>query len=195
MCMYIGYGRWRFSIVKLLKCGSKPDATCSDFEAPNPCNPTTTSAGTTATTTATTRGLPTTTTTTATTTDVMLWITKFHGVSQCLTWHNKKVIGAPCEAYQPAQLWEYTKKGEIVLHMNQLCLTGTSLYVSLTECDGSELQNFTAKTDDWTNIILMSQSKCLYFRMDMGKRIFLGPWDPSKKPVWKSLPYGQRPDL
>jgi len=89
---------------KLLKCGSKPDATCSDFEAPNPCNPTTTSAGTTATTTATTRGLPTTTTT-ATTTDVMLWITKFHGVSQCLTWHNKKVIGAPCEAYQPAQLW------------------------------------------------------------------------------------------
>ena len=120
------------------------------------------------------------TTTTATTTDVMLWITKFHEVSQCLTWHNKKVIGAPCEAYQPAQLWEYTKKGEIVLHMNQLCLTGTSLYVSLTECDGSELQNFTAKTDDWTNMILMSQSKCLYFRMDMGKRIFLGPWDPSK---------------
>ncbi|OLP81377.1 hypothetical protein AK812_SmicGene38092 [Symbiodinium microadriaticum] len=193
---------------KLLKCGSRPDATCSDFEAPNPCNPTSTSAttitgaGTTATTTATTTGPPP---------DLMTWRTEPDGVPICLTGKEGvvpglgTVVGLPCAAVAdpPTQLWEYTKKGEIVLHMNQLCLTaarekGSKISeVALMECDGSESQRFEAKTDSWTSISLKSDPKCLYYIADdivaPGGHIWLFYCSPFTKPSpWKSVPKRQR---
>ncbi|CAE7944890.1 unnamed protein product [Symbiodinium necroappetens] len=205
---------------KLLKCGSKPDATCYDFEAPNPCNTTVTSAGSTATTTATTTLRPTSTsattitsagttaTTTATTTglpsDLMLWMTEFDGNPICLTGSavpvpvKGMVNGLLCDD-RPTQLWEYTKKGEIVFHMNQLCLTAikhkevSELY--LTECDGSEWQSWDAKTDSWTSIRLESQSKCLLWvggeLPGIKEHIWLLPCPSTEKPMWKSVPKRQ----
>ena len=210
---------------KLLKCGSKPDATCYDFEAPNPCNPTSTSAttvtsaGSTATTTATTTLRPTSTsattitsagttaTTTATTTglpsDLMIWMTNRSGTPICLTGSvmpkpvKGLVNGLPCDD-RPTQLWEYTNKGEIVFHMNQLCLTAIEhkevSEVYLTECDGSEWQSWDAKTDSWTSIRLESQSKCLLWvgrELPIIKSIWLLPCPSTEKPMWKSVPKRQ----
>ena len=193
---------------KLLKCGSRPDATCSDFEAPNPCNPTSTSAttitsaGTTAITTATTAGLPP---------DLMTWRTERDGRPICLTGKQGvvpelgTVTGLPCGVFgdRPNQLWEYTKNGEFVLHMNQLCLTAEPAKISeisgvaLMECDGSESQRFEAKTDNWTSISRKSEPKCLYYDHSVivypEDRISLRDCAPFiKSDPWKSVPKRQR---
>ena len=133
---------------KLVKCGTEPEATCVDFQRPNPCEMTTT------TTTSTTTTPTTTSTTTTAPPDVMLWKTEFNNEKACLAVDGKNVVGAPCNGLD-AQIWEFTEEGQIVLTKSKLCLTAVPalaanasdnsehLNIELSACDsGMEEQLF-----------------------------------------------------